>query len=283
MKQAARLIKSLVLLGIAMQAGSSFASNQRNDIPSCYGSLGLSSPSAKSSQRDLVVVIDKTVIFPKDIVTGAIETAQRFIQSGDRISIYSFSAFVPGQYMDLEWAGVLENKPSSSDQDDIPVMKIKRLDRCLSDQVQFAGKSLANTILSVSKAASNDIPKSEIIFSLRKLGSDMQSRNMQSPRVLLLSDMLENSDYFTFYAGNKVALSNPDKALDNLASKSLFANLAGAQVYVTGAGIVTPGITTTYRSGVLIDKLEGFWSKYFEGSKAQLKAFGAPKLLSDLR
>lgn len=278
-----RLIVSACMVGLASHAGLGLASNERNDIPSCYASMGLKSPSAKNDSRDLIIIVDKTVVFPKDIVTGAIETAQRFIKSGDRISVYSFSAFVPGQYMDIEWAGLLEKEPTEDEQEDIPVMKIKRLERCLSDQVQFAAKSLGNAVLAASKAASNDIPKSEIIFSLRKLGSDMQARNMKSPRVLLLSDMLENSDYFTFYSGNKVAVTDPDKALQNLTAQGLFGNLAGAQVYVSGAGIVTPGIATTYRSGVLIDKLETFWVRYFEKSNAQIKAFGAPKLLSDLR
>lgn len=277
-----RLVGALCMAGFASHAGLVLASNERNEVPSCYASLGLKAPSAKNNSRDLVIIVDKTVVFPKDIVIGAIETAQRFIKSGDRISVYSFSAFVPGQYMDMEWAGSLENKPSPDEEEDIPVMKIKRLERCLSDQVQFASKSLGNAVMAASKAASNDIPKSEIIFSLRKLGNDMQARDMRSPRVLLLSDMLENSDYFTFYSGNKVAVSDPEKALQNLHAQGLFGNLVGAQVYVSGAGTVTPGIMTTYRSGALIDKLETFWGRYFEKSNAKLKAFGAPKLLSDL-
>lgn len=277
-----RLIGAACMVGLTSHASLGLASNERNEIPSCYAAMGLKAPKSKGDQRDLVILVDKTVLFPRDIVTGAIETAQRFIRSGDRISVYSFSAFVPGQYMDIEWVGLLEKEPTEDEKEDIPVMKIKRLERCLSDQVQFAAKSLGNAVLVASKAASNDIPKSEIIFSLRKLGSDMQARNMKSPRILLLSDMLENSDYFTFYSGNKVAVSDPEKALQNLNAQGLFGNLSGAQVYVSGAGIVTPGITTTYRSGVLIDKLEFFWGRYFEKSNAQLKAFGAPKLLGDL-
>ena len=66
-------------------------------------------------------------------------------------------------------------------------------------------------------------------------------------------------------------------------SKGLFADLQGARVYVTGAGLVTDAVKHAYRSGKTMDALGDFWSQYFEHSHASLVNFGAPSLSTDLQ
>lgn len=274
--------KGLLALGFALLAGSAQA-NERNDLPSCYDNLRLGQFKPQSVNRDLVILVDKTVVFPADIISSAIAQSKRFLQSGDRVSVYSFSAFLNGEYMNLEWAGRLEAAPPPQQLNDMPIMKTKSLSRCLDEQVKGAHFQVERSMQAIAASSSNTIARSEIIFALRKVGEDMRARNMQNARILLVSDMLENSDYLSFYAGNTIATRDTQAALQKLKQAKLFANLAGAKVFVTGAGITTPNIKTNYRSGDLLDKLEQFWSEYLVGSNAQLSAFGAPKLNSDLQ
>jgi hypothetical protein len=49
-------------------------------------------------------------------------------------------------------------------------------------------------------------------------------------------------------------------------------------VYVLGAAFVPTETKNGYRSGKMIQNLEGFWSAYFQKSNAVLKGFGTPEL-----
>jgi len=274
----------LLLIGSALLACNATAhASERNDLPSCYDNLRLSEFKPQAVNRDLIMLVDKTVVFPKDIVSSAIAQAQRFTQAGDRISIYSFSAFVGGEYLNMEWAGRIETPPTAQTADDMPIMKTKSLERCLQEQLRGAQVQIDRTVQRVASTASNDIARSEIIFTLRKVGEDMRARNMKNTRIFMISDMLENSDYLTFYAGNAIAAKDPAASLQKLKQGKLLGDLSGAQVYVTGAGITTPNIKTSYRSGDLLDQLERFWASYISSSNGKLAAFGAPKLNSDLK
>lgn len=91
------------------------------------------------------------------------------------------------------------------------------------------------------------------------------------------------SDYTSFYATNKIKQLNVGDELKQAKSKGLFADLQGARVYVTGAGLVTDAVKHAYRSGKTMDALGDFWSQYFEHSHATLVNFGAPSLSTDLQ
>lgn len=277
-------IATKLFIGQALLACSISAhANERNDLPSCYDNLRLSEFKPQVVNRDLIMLVDKTVVFPKDIVSSAISQAQRFAQPGDRVSIYSFSAFIGGEYMNLEWAGRIETAPTAQVAEDMPLMKTKSLGRCLQEQLKAAQAQIDRTVQAVAASASNEIARSEIIFTLRKVGDDIRARNMQNPRIFMISDMLENSDYLSFYAGNSIAAKDPGASLQKLTQGKLLGDFSGAQVYVTGAGITTPNIKTSYRSGDLLDQLERFWASYISASNGKLAAFGAPKLNSDLK
>lgn len=120
--------------------------------------------------------------------------------------------------------------------------------------------------------------------ALRKIGDDIKSAEKPHDHVVfLISDMLENSDYASFYAKNQIKNLVVADELKKAQTHNLFADLSGARVYVTGAGLISDDIKQSYRSGRTMDALNAFWAGYFNRSNASLAGFGTPSLGGDLR
>src|SRR5690606_10845509 len=98
-----------------------------------------------------------------------------------------------------------------------------------------------------------------------------------------ISDMLEHSDYTSFYDAQRIRNLDAQNELAKAERNGLFADLKGSRVYVSGAGLVTDAVKHSYRSGQTMDSLEAFWAGFFESSNATLAAFGKPSLNVDLK
>lgn len=278
MKWPALLACTSLLLG-----ASQLHAAERNDLPSCYDFAKLAQYRPASSGRELVIIVDQTVQLPKDLKDSAYSHALRYVKPGDGIRLYQFSAYLPGNYMKLLYAGQLEGKLDEKVRDDIGMNSLRQLDGCLAKQVDFLRKSLGQQMVESFAKPGEDIAKSEIFFSLKQIGEDISARPAPEKVVLLVSDMLENSDFGSFYANNQIRAIDPAAELKKVEQKKLFADLGGAKVYVIGAGVVPGSIKNGYRSGSTVQKLESFWSQYLSHSNAQLQSFGAPSLTVDLQ
>ncbi|POA74769.1 hypothetical protein C1890_24765 [Pseudomonas sp. DP16D-R1] len=204
---------------------------------------------------------------------------KRFIQPGDKLRLYSFSAYLEGHYTRLQFAGELEKPIDPAVLGDVPMMASRKFDACLKGQsaalYQRFGKAFSNAM----GKSSSDIPRSEILFSLKSIGDDIKNAEGVNERVILLmSDMLEYSDFGSFYTNKGIREINPAVELAKVEKQQLLADFSGARVYVHGAAFVPTQIKNGYRSGKMIQNLEGFWRRYFEKSNAELKGFGNPEL-----
>ncbi|MFL1479561.1 hypothetical protein [Pseudomonas grimontii] len=256
---------------------------ERNDIPDCYGYAKVGEFRPAAAGRELTVIIDQTIPMPESIQRATWAQVQRFVQPGDKVRLYSFSAFLPGQFMQLRFAGELNRGVDDSARDRVGMQSLRTLDTCLAEQRSFFNKTLGKVFVTTLREASEDIARSEIFHSLREIGKDLGQQPAQERVVLLISDMLENSDFGSFYANNRIRDLQPEGELKRVNEKGLFADLQGARVYVAGAALVTKDVKQAYRSGKTIQALEDFWKGYFAGSNAQLVAFGAPSLNVDLK
>lgn len=256
---------------------------ERNDLPSCYDAAKLSEYKPPASGRQLVVIVDQTIKMPDDIQRSDWEKIERFVQSGDRVKLYTFSAFVPGEYMRLQSDVTLEVPPSDSTRNDMGMSKLRQFDACIQTQKTSFVRGFGGLFVKAMRDANNDNPKSEILHALRDVGMDMGQSKSQDNIVFLISDMLENSDYASFYAHSAIQNLNVSQEIKKASDKKLFADLEGSRVYVAGAGLVTDSIKQQYRSGKTMDLLQAFWAEYFEKSNARLEAFGAPMLNVDLK
>ncbi|HCP55159.1 MAG: hypothetical protein CMK72_08605 [Pseudomonadaceae bacterium] len=277
MKIAKALILALALPCAALAA-------ERNDLQSCYTRSGLTDLKPASSGRELVVIIDQTIPMPEDLQRNSWGQIDRFVSAGDRVKLYTFSAFLPGEYLRLAYAGELDMPLEGEVRDDVNMRKLRSLDLCLSTQKKAFQSGFGQQFVKGLRDARQDIPKSEIMNSLHKVGEDMQREQGVHERVvLLISDMLEHSEYTSFYAANQIKQLNVSKELQLAQSKGLFADLQGSRVYVSGAGLVTDSVKHAYRSGKTMDALNSFWSQYLSASNATLAGFGTPSLSTDLR
>ncbi len=276
-----RLAKAMIL---ALALPCAVLAAERNDLQSCYDRNGMADIKPAGTGRELVVIIDQTIPMPEDLQRSSWGQIDRFVQPGDHVKLYTFSAFLPGEYLRQAYAGELDMPLEGAARDDANMRKLRSLDQCLTTQKKAFEAGFGKLFVKSLRDARQDIPKSEIMNSLHTVGEDMRREQGVNDRVVfLISDMLEHSDYTSFYASNQIKQLNVANELKLAESKGLFADLQGARVYVSGAGLVTDSVKQAYRSGKTMDSLNQFWTQYLGASNATLEGFGTPSLSSDLR
>ena len=276
-----RRLLPLLVVGLLPMAAQ--AADERNDIPGCYPYAQLSQQQPAPSGRELVVIIDETVQMSQALQRSAWDHAMRYVRPGDSVRLYQFSAFLQNHYMKLQFAGLLDVPLQGKVRNSIGSKSLKQLDACLQQQAAFFQKTFGQQFVGSFGKPGEEIARSEIFGSLRKIAEDLASRPSQERVVLLVSDMLENSDFGSFYQSSRIRDIDPDAELKKVQQKNLLADFAGARVYVHGAGLVAGDSKGAYRSGSTLQRLEQFWRAYLQQSNADLAAFGAPELTADLR
>lgn len=269
-------------LACALPFGAVQAS-ERNDIPGCYPHAQLTEHQPAPSGRELVVIIDETVQMPQPLQRSAWEHAMRYVQPGDSVRLYQFSAFLQNHYMKLQFAGQLDSPLQGKVRNSLGSTSLKQLDGCLVQQAVFFKKKFGQQFVASFGQPGTEIARSEIFGSLQKIGEEIASRPAQEKVVLLISDMLENSDFGSFYKNNQIRDIDPSVELAKVQQKNLLADFGSARFYVHGAGLVAGDAKEAYRSGKTLQHLESFWGKYLQSSNASLAAFGTPSLNVDLK
>lgn len=271
-----RLMLIVLLLPTALVAG------ERNDLPSCYDFVKLGNMRPAVSGRELILIIDETTQLSDEIKTSAFNHVMRFISPGDSLRLYRISAFMPNSFLQLEYAATLENQLEGSVRDNVGMATLKSLDKCLTAQQAAFRNEIVKKMSSSFGNENKTIAKSEILFSLLQISKDNQHQAAAQHVLLMVSDMLENSDFSSFYSKNSVRDIDPELEMKKVEKNNLTANLEGWRVYVEAAGLVPHDIKDGYRSGKTIQRLEQFWSSYFKSSGAALVGFGAPMLTMEL-
>jgi len=279
MRSILRAAFMLVAMAMPFVAGAA----ERNDVPDCYAYAQLQQYRPKPSGRELVVIIDQTTPLTEDLRNTAIRAALRFVRPGDNVLIYQCSAYMAENYMRLPFEGMIELPIKGELRNEVGMESLEKLDHCLLQQQQFFVRTFTDKFNASVGTPATDIAKSEILLSLHEIATDLSKRPVAKRDILLVSDMLENSDFDNFYARGSVRDLRPDAELKKVEANHLFADFGGAHVYVHGAGLVPSTSHDGYRSGVAIKALESFWRQYFKRSNAELEAFGAPTLTTDIQ
>tara|TARA_R110002033_G_scaffold170712_1_gene213905 strand:- start:697 stop:1536 length:840 start_codon:yes stop_codon:yes gene_type:complete len=253
----------------------------RNDIKSCYDYANVDQKTAIAvPNRHLFVAIDGTFSPDLKIKKLVHQKVQLFLQPGDEITIIKFSAYVEDFYTNILFTGKLDT--DISDRDDVPKKLLRKFDNCMSQQSVYVQRKVDSNILQSFKAESIDVPKTEILSNLSQVIAPIIAADNQGRRVLLLvSDMVENSDVTSFYASNTLKTIMPEQEIAKVQQANMLSNFNQAEVYVLGAGWIASD-TKGFRGGEKMLPLKQFWSQYFEHSNANLKAFGQPVLMVDM-
>ena len=157
------LIAALLLPAAVMAA-------ERNDMASCYDISKLSEFKPAPSGRQLIIIVDQTIKMPEDIQRSAWEKIDRYVQAGDQVKLYTFSAFVPGEYMRLQTDVTLEVPPVTSVRNNMGMSQLRQLDSCMNNQKAGFVRGVGGLFVKALRDANNENPKSEILHALREVG-----------------------------------------------------------------------------------------------------------------
>lgn len=270
-------IKSLALALLLVP--TALVAAERNDVPSCYANARITEFRTAPSGRMLTVVVDQTTPLTQDLQRTAWGHIKRFMQPGDKIRLYSFSAYLEGHYTRLRYAGELEKPIDPKVLGSVPMMATRKFESCLKNQPGQMFQGFGRAFAAAMGKSSSDLPRSEILFSLKAVGEDMAKAEGVSEHVMLvMSDMLEYSDFGSFYQSNGIRQIDPKVEITKVEKQKLLADFQGARVYIHGAAFVPTTAKNGYRSGKMIQNLEQFWRSYFQASNASLAGFGNPEL-----
>ncbi|MDE1210186.1 hypothetical protein [Vibrio aestuarianus] len=275
------MIKTIALV-VTMAAFAAVGNaSERNDIPSCYDYAQLSEYKPSQPNREIFVIVDKTVNLDINLKKSVHQQLQHFNQSGDKVTIVTFSALAQGDYTDIVFSGLFESGLSSEQRNSMNRMKLKKLEHCL-DQQRGAINSAHKLLASAFPTEQDSYPKTELVGTILNLSTDLVARsNADRKIVLVVSDMLENSDSLSFYRQGSVYIPSASDALATIDKAGFKGDFDHSDIYVIGAGFIEGA--KRYSSQKSVNELESFWRSVITKNNGQLRQFGKPSLLTQIQ
>ena len=273
------LIPVALLLLVDLAGAANAAAND------CYEQARI--PVDKRVQRShTIVLLDETTVFDQNQRQHIVERLMPILAEGSTTEIIAFSAFSQGRYADPKISIKLAAPLDEATRMDIRKNNLKDFDVCLLISGKRARTKLAEVLGQYFNDSSSELARSDILGVLKEIGDNVMPRMLvKDKRIVLVSDMLENSDVSSFYAKGMPREIKPADELARAKAKGMLSDLRHAKIWVIGAGIVpTDGKkgAQSYRSGAVMASLKDFWSRYFEESNGKLMGFGQPLLLSPI-
>jgi hypothetical protein len=225
----------------------------------------------KKKLRELFIVVDQTTPFPEEVRKNALRNIYSTIQGNTAISLFTFSEYTKEKYVSFVDHYYIPGQISAEKRADMGQKLLKKFDQCLEVQTYGMKQKLAHDIYKQLSEENSSAKNSEILFSLQEISKQaVKISNAKEKIVFVLSDMLENSSYTTFYGK---ALTNLDieKQIGIVKQNHLLGDFDHAKIFVYGAGIVDK---ENRRTGEDLRQLKRFWEAYFQASSGQLKVFG---------
>jgi len=279
----------MAALALIFAVGSAYAAAPQNKVPSCYAANPKIGQKLPVPQRWLYLVIDQTVMLDDNLKQSLADIVKHNLQPGMGFSVFSFSAFSQGRYMEHLATGILETTIADKKvRDDVSVPALQKFDACMKGQYGYGLKLALDSVGKALQASSANLAKSDVISSLAEISHLVKENPVKNKQILLVSDMLENSTISSFYAKNAVRKVDAEKELKTVEANHLLGDFAGAGVYVMGAGMMpeqkdAKSKNVQYRDPKTLAALKQFWEGYFSRSNAKLEEFGAPELLSPIQ
>lgn len=264
-------------------ACSAFAASQ-NALPDCYSYAKLNNP-ARPVATELFVIIDQTTPLDTALQQAVANNIKPFLQPGYAFSITQFSAFTQGHYTDVLVSAQLNYQLDASSRNDIGKAQLSKFDQCMTIQAPNSAQLAGAALKKAFAGTTSEVSKSDVLASLKDIAEKVKKSTAQQKVIFLVSDMLENSTVSSFYSNQAVRKIEPEKELKLVQDNKLFADFAGARIYVLGAGLLAEDAKRSkgvYRDPKTMASLQQFWRSYFQKSNGQLIEFGQPALLNTI-
>ena len=147
-----------------------------------------------------IVLLDETTLFDATQQQHIQQQLLSLVRDGASVEVITFSAFIQGRYstprLKLRISAPLD-EPTRRDmrKDDV-----KDFDVCLIVSRKKAASALRQVLSEYYGRLSGDLAKSDILGVLKEVGDNMvPGITARDKRIVLVSDMLENSDIASFY------------------------------------------------------------------------------------
>lgn len=234
-----------------------------------------------------VLLLDETTVFDAAQRKHIVERVMPLLAEGSTLEVISFSAFSQGRYstpgIKVHLAAPLDDSTKMDTRKNI----VKNFEVCLILGQRNAVKALEAQMEEYFSKASSELARSDIVGVLKEVGDNIMSRvTAREKRVVLVSDMLENSDLSSFYSKGLPREIKPADEFARVKAKGMTTDLRHAKVWVIGAGVVPVSdkkVLQSYRSSAVMAGLKSFWTQYFEESNAVMAGFGQPLLLAPIK
>lgn len=250
----------------------------------CFARKGIAADQLRL-QRWVVVLLDETTPFAPAHQAEILRQLEPLVQPGTGLKVLRFSAFLTDRNM-AETVDVRVPAPlDEAVRHDMRKDLVKDFDLCQLLAQRNGQWALRRELQAYFGHASADVPRSEILLALKSVGDAVLPRLKAAQlRLVVVSDMLEHSDFGSFYGRGAPRRLDPAAEMARVKARNLSTDLRGARVYVMGAGLLPPGSPphAGYRSGEVMTSLQAFWSRYVEESNGRLAGFGMPMLLTPI-
>lgn len=268
----------LAALVVCWPHGTQAATTQR--IGSCYAAIPELGVEAPPLRRELTVLIDRTVVFDATVQSDLLARVGAFMSPGDRIAVAQFSSYGEGDYARFIFDGQLDLPISADRRYWISKFALQKFDRCILQQTTYMQALVPRAVTAALGGANADYAHTDIIGTVNQVAPEIAANPTASHYLIIVSDMLENSDVVNFYHRNNLRVLDPRLELDKVVRANLIANLRGTRVFAEGPAFsIRQGDVSDQKLGALKE----FWSSYFAASRATLVDFGTPLLHGPIR
>lgn len=273
-ERALRAIASTLLLAVVAAGQPALAEAPR--LGSCYTMVPQLGVKAPDVQRDLLVLMDQTVEFDPEFRTDVTRHVLDFMKPGDKIILVAFSSYGENRYTRIVLEASLDLPIKDADRYYIGKYILQRFDSCMTQQKEAVAGYIRSKMGQVFSGSTQSLEHTEIVGTINQLAVQGRANRGAKHYWLLVSDMLENSSVTSFYKNGQIRVIDPQQELGKFRSVRQVANLAGARVFVAGAGFSQKD---KFVPETVMQPLEKFWTDYFAAANAQLVEFGRPMLL----
>lgn len=273
--------KTLISLILAACSLNAVAQTERDDIVSCYDYADVADYKPATYERDVVVMVDQTVNLDTNLKKTVHKQLGQLLTAGDRIRIVPFSANAQGRYTDVVFDGTFDSELSDDSRNAMNRIKLNKFDACMKQQVG-AIRLVHENLKTAFHDSEQVYPKTELAGSLMNVSKSLFSDIGEQRKILILvSDMLENSDVSSFYGSGRVRTIDADAEFAKFDATIPSDALSSVDVFVIGGGYLNGG--KAYSSQVALNSLRSFWEKAVTKAGGTLSDFGTPQLLRDIK
>ncbi|MFY9074713.1 hypothetical protein OZZ08_07055 [Malaciobacter mytili] len=237
---------------------------------SCREALNLSKEFTKNDyyNTEVFILVDESTYFDENSKEGIFKKISPFIKENVRINIDSFTEYSKTRKNKDLGSYFIYSNLTKEEEDEISRSKVRDLKECLENAKIFAYNGIKKNLEKAYRKKEDHLKKSEILRNL-KIYSKNNIRYSDAKRkvVIILSDMLENSEYLSFYKNGKVKEIDIEKEMEIVKKNRLLGKFNNAEIYVYGLGLVeVNSVKEDSRNSKILDNLIDFWDEYFTQS-----------------